>query len=83
MPEPLPNSSTKPDRTAARRPFPWRLLWLDLLGSLLVAVGLLQWLAQGWSAVAGAQLLLGFALMAPLVHYYTVGRRAATQQGEQ
>lgn len=50
--------------------FPWRLLWLDLLGSLLVAVGFLQFIAQGLSAIALAQMVLGFALMVPLIRHF-------------
>jgi len=53
----------------SRQPFPWRLLLLDLLGSVLVAVGLLQVIAAGASAVAIAQMVLGFALMAPLIRH--------------
>ncbi|MFW2422008.1 MAG: hypothetical protein ACN4EJ_05280 [Porticoccaceae bacterium] len=55
---------------APKAAFPWRLLWLDLLGSLLVAVGFLQFIAQGLSAIALAQMVLGFALMVPLIRHF-------------
>lgn len=61
---------TTSGQQATTRGFPWRLLWLDLLGSLLVAVGFLQAVAQGLSAVALAQIVLGFALMAPLIGHF-------------
>ena len=61
--------------------FPWRLLWLDLLGSLLVAVGFLQAVAQGLSAVALAQIVLGFALMVPLIRHF-LSRLNSNKQGK-
>lgn len=61
----MPNRPHSPRSTG----LPWRLLLLDLLGSLLVAIGLLQWVATGLSTVAVGQIVLGFALMAPLIRH--------------
>jgi len=71
----------KSDEETISPGFPWRLLWLDLLGSLLVAVGFLQAVSQGLSAVALAQIVLGFALMVPLIWHF-LSRLNSNKQGK-
>ncbi len=66
-----------------RQPFPWRLLWLDLLGSLLAAVGFMQLIATGMSAVPLSQVVVGLVLMVPLIRHLLSRGKPLANRGEQ